>query len=1608
MTKPLTLAKNPYISIIVPALNEEGSLVELVERIDYTLKNEGVTYEIILIDDRSTDATKDVATSLSRDYPLRYFLKKGVRGKAESINEGLDYAKGEILSFIDADLQYPPEKIPDMLVSIKEGFDVVIGERKEQEVSLLRQVPSRLFKFLFLRLLHGLSYDVQSGLKVFRRGCIENVSLESSGWSFDLEFLLRVREQGAKITSIPIIFGAREAGESKISLISASYEIGKNAVQMKLQNPGPQQIKPEDSQSRIGAGFIHHGKTFVSHSLLPAATSAIETFTFKQKTLIAVALLVISTGLFFAPVGTTIAILAVLSAIYFIDTIFSLFLVYKSLRYNPELKFTSEEIEAITDEELPVYSILCPLYKEKDVLPYFLKAMESFDYPKEKLDILLLLEENDEETIETAEKLKMPSYVRTIIVPDSMPKTKPKACNYGLAFVKGDIVVIYDAEDVPDTAQLKKAYLAFKRVPENVVCLQAKLNYFNSRQNILTRLFTAEYSLWFDVMLPGLQSLNTYIPLGGTSNHFKTSVLRELHGWDPFNVTEDCDLGVRLFSKQYRTAIIDSVTLEEANSRVGNWIRQRSRWIKGYMQTYLVYMRHPVAFFRENGIHAVLFQLVVGFKIVFGLINPFLWGTTITYFSARLIIGPVIEELYPAPIFIVAVFSGVFGNFLFFYYYMIGCVKRGHWSIIKFVYLMPFYWLITSIAAYVAFYQLLIKPHYWEKTTHGLHLKKRGLSEFFGFIKRFGGALGNGVVALNPLRLPKYAYSLTHSAARMFGSSEIEIGVDIDVITPPIERRGMGEWFQARLIRMERYLPESLSADTIMKSGVLVAGMMGSNVINLLFNTYLGRTLSFETFGLITFINTMWFVLIIFYNPIVATMDHVTATAFAAGRAGKASMFLFRMLKNVLRIAFVMTIVWFAAIPFIADFFLVSDTWALLSFTPLIIFGIIDSVNKGYIRGSLQFPVLAMLFLLESSVKFLTAFVLVSLGYGENAYVALSAGIVVSALVALWLLRSENDFTVKTVTTTFPKKFYSASLLAGASALLFLSVDILFVKHYLSPQSAGEYALLALVGKMMFFLASFPTSFMITFVSREEGLQNNTKGIFRLLFSVSVVLAVTGFALLAAFGDVIIPFIFGSKAISIVSYIPMYAAGIALFTLIYSIVTYHLAKKEYIFSIISIALSGIISAGIILHHASIGEIVTVITATSVFGFITVVVMHLFIGTKNVATGMFDTLRIPGQHVVTASPEEKQKRILLFNWRDSKHIYAGGAETYVHEMARRWVIEGYDVTVFCGNDGRNPRYETIDGVSIIRRGGFYTVYLWAPFYYLFVMRPGFDIVIDCQNGIPFFTPLYRRGTTYCLLHHVHQDVFTRSLAWPLAQFARFLENRVMPLVYRWTPFITISDSSKKAMQQIGLGKKGITVIHPGVNLAQLKPGAKASHPLVVYVGRLKAYKSIDILINAFVEVLQRVPEAKLVIAGTGEEEDALRELVKKLGVTKSVSFAGKISEEKKIQLLQQAWVAVNPSFMEGWGITTIEANACGTPVVASNVPGLRDSVRNKHTGFLVPYGDAHACSEKILSLLTDKQLRMKLESESLAWAQFFDWQITSNQFLQKIEPKKRYA
>jgi cellulose synthase/poly-beta-1,6-N-acetylglucosamine synthase-like glycosyltransferase len=537
--------------------------------------------------------------------------------------------------------------------------------------------------------------------------------------------------------------------------------------------------------------------------------------------------------------------------------VFRLYSVLRSMFGTHEQRVSAAEIAALKDDELPVYTVLVPMYKEPEVAQKIARTVTSLDYPLDKLDVKLLLEEDDFETRKKIEDVvdSLPHCVEVIlapVVPHGQPRTKPRACNWGLATAKGEYLVIFDAEDQPERDQLKKSIVAFRRLEAEgktqVKCLQAKLNYFNARQNGLTAFFTLEYTTWFDLFLPGLHAVGTPIPLGGTSNHFKTAILRELGGWDSFNVTEDCDLGIRMSRKKYSTHVLDSTTWEEANSQVGNWIRQRSRWVKGYFQTHLVhtrdsflpaaalggvflvlasvfghdisaggletYLRSYAHFFqtasyvgaalaflcslasffyrfrtapREGQLslwHAATFRFTVGGLSFMLLLNLIFWTMTMTYLFrepiARALPAPIarikldettsVQEalldwrLYYTDVKDEVRYSNVtfwntgtalvsgqidtqeagnrlraidswslvsqlffpvtvvlfVANFIFVLMGLISCRRRGLMDLFPFALLVPFYWVLISIAAVKGFWQLFRNPWYWEKTTHGL------------------------------------------------------------------------------------------------------------------------------------------------------------------------------------------------------------------------------------------------------------------------------------------------------------------------------------------------------------------------------------------------------------------------------------------------------------------------------------------------------------------------------------------------------------------------------------------------------------------------------------------------------------------------------------------------------------------------------------------------------------------------------------------------------------------------------------------------------------------------------------------------------------------------
>lgn len=422
------------------------------------------------------------------------------------------------------------------------------------------------------------------------------------------------------------------------------------------------------------------------------------------------------------PRETLIALNIAITIFFLITVMFKFFVGIAGAYAENEIDISKSEVDALRDEELPRYTVLVPVYREAGIVSRVMEHVAALDYPKAKLEILILIEEDDAETWNAARQSNPPDFVHMIRIPHGLPKTKPKACNVGLSFARGEYLVIYDAEDIPDPDQLKKVFVAFQKGPENLICIQAALNYFNAEENWLTRMFTLEYSYWFDYILPGLAKLGLPIPLGGTSNHFRVDRLRELAGWDPFNVTEDADLGVRASALGYQVGIVNSTTLEEANNHLPNWIRQRSRWIKGYMQTALVHSRHPLRLLRSIGLKQTLgFALLIGGTPIAFLV----YVPTILIYMLWLFSGThAFDPYFPPWVLDIGLFNLTMGNAFAIYLSMLAVFKRRQFSLMPYSLTNPIYWVLHSISAYKGLWQLMTKPFFWEKTNHGLTKSK--------------------------------------------------------------------------------------------------------------------------------------------------------------------------------------------------------------------------------------------------------------------------------------------------------------------------------------------------------------------------------------------------------------------------------------------------------------------------------------------------------------------------------------------------------------------------------------------------------------------------------------------------------------------------------------------------------------------------------------------------------------------------------------------------------------------------------------------------------------------------------------------------------------------
>lgn len=353
---------------------------------------------------------------------------------------------------------------------------------------------------------------------------------------------------------------------------------------------------------------------------------------------------------------------------------------------------------------------------------------------------------------------------------------------------------------------------------------------------------------------------------------------------------------------------------------------------------------------------------------------------------------------------------------------------------------------------------------------------------------------------------------------------------------------------------------------------------------------------------------------------------------------------------------------------------------------------------------------------------------------------------------------------------------------------------------------------------------------------------------------------------------------------------------------------------------------------------------------------------------------------------------------MVNWLDRTNPQAGGAEIHLHEIFGRLVARGHEIHLLCsGYPGAEPRGR-LDGIAVHRVGRRYTFSLHARRYFARHLRGlDFDVIVEDLNKVPLFTPRWSTVPVVAVVHHLFGATAFREASFPVAA-ATWLLERPIPRVFRDVPVVAVSSSTKTDLVERGVDAARITVVPNGVDLALYTPDPALERfeaPTVLYLGRVKRYKGIEYLVRAMVAVRAQVPAARLVVGGRGDDLDRLRSLAERLGVDDRVEFAGFVSEERKIELFRRSWVHVLPSSKEGWGIAVIEAGACGTTSVATDVPGLRDSVRDGETGVLVPHGDSAALATALTTILLDRPRVEGLGAAALEYARGFTWEAATD-------------
>lgn len=707
------------VTVIVPARNDRTWLPGCFERVEDALKGTEYAYEILVVDDHSRDGTAEYVRSVEGSMPVRLIERHGASGRALSIKEGLDQAAGRLIVLLDPDLRFPRESFLHML-KVLDASDVAVANRSKYPF-LAYALFSKAYRWIFGHVLLSVEADVRSGLKMFRRSLCETLRFDpafDAKLGFDALLLYHARRLNRDIAVVPVAYTRPMFHHGVWGSISSRFVLARGVVLLTVSRVARLLfpfLYPPQPQEYFEAGFTNIN----DYLFLAPEQSAKGHLTREVYFLIGYAAILL--GLYFWGIysitGNSFAwaFFFHIAVIQFILIMFKTYVVWITFRLPPQPPrlLTPDELG-----DLPTISVICPVYKEKEVIPQLCTRMAEMQYPIDKLDFIFIFESGDDDTIQAFLDYHPPAHFKGLVSPDVQPKTKPKALNVALRETKGDLLVIFDAETLPEPDQFLKAVAAFKNDP-TIDYIHCRIDVYNPRANWITKMYTAEFSFFYNFFLPGLATVKSPTPISGHSVYFRREQLIKIGGWDAYNLAEDCDVGIRLFRNGHKNAtVLDSYSWEQSTTTIRDWIKQRTRWMQGFVQTSMVNLRFPALLWKDLGgfRNVLMFMFHVPGGVFLNGLNLVQWCMLAFWFFTE---DPAIQSIYSDRLLLyLSVLSFALANVLFTYFNLIGLFSRRYFSIVPSALLSFAYWLMMSFATARAIIRFFRQESTWDKTYH--------------------------------------------------------------------------------------------------------------------------------------------------------------------------------------------------------------------------------------------------------------------------------------------------------------------------------------------------------------------------------------------------------------------------------------------------------------------------------------------------------------------------------------------------------------------------------------------------------------------------------------------------------------------------------------------------------------------------------------------------------------------------------------------------------------------------------------------------------------------------------------------------------------------------